>query len=134
MPGRDHLAGGERRSADDAVDLLRDRLLVSDPVLDGSHRPGCERVRGRRDRRGSVHRLCRNDPEFALRQLLRMSRRVHGAYNLGHAGEPQPLRVDRVDMVAREVVGPDLDIVELRQVCGEQGADGAASDNADPHA
>ena len=44
-----------------------------------------------------------------------------------------PSRVDRVDVLLREVVRPDLDVVELRQARREERADGAAADDADPH-
>jgi len=47
--------------------------------------------------------------------------------------EPQPARVDRVDVRRRRIERPDLHVVELRQVGGEQRSDGAAADDADPH-
>ena len=56
------------------------------------------------------------------------------ADDVAGAGEPEAVRVDRVDVLPREVVGPDLDVVELRQVRREQRADRAAADDADPHA
>ena len=41
--------------------------------------------------------------------------------------------VDGIDMVPGEVVRPDLDVVELGEVGGEERADGSAADDADPH-
>ena len=54
--------------------------------------------------------------------------------DLARAGEPQPVAVDRVDVRAVEVVRPDLDVVEPGQVRREQRPDGAAADDAHPHA
>ncbi len=59
-------------------------------------------------------------------------RRANFSDNVPGAGEPEPVRVDRVDVLLREVVGPDLDVVELRQVRREQRPDRAAADDADP--
>src|SRR5205807_8205847 len=84
--------------------------------------------------RGRVHRLRGDDPELARRQLPRVRSRVDAADHLAGAGEPESLRVDRGDVVAREVVGPHFDIVEPREVGREERADGAAADDADPHA
>ena len=60
-------------------------------------------------------------------------RRPHAPDDLARPGEPEPVRVDRVDVRAVEVVRPHLDVVELREVRREQRADGAAPDDADPH-
>ena len=53
--------------------------------------------------------------------------------DVARAGQAQPVAVDRVDVVAREVVGPDLDVVERPEIGGEQRADRAAADDADLH-
>ncbi len=55
------------------------------------------------------------------------------AEHVAGAGEPQPVRVDRVDVRLRRVVRPDLDVVELREIRREQRADCAAADDTDPH-
>src|SRR5262249_53728109 len=73
------------------------------------------------------------DPEVARRQLGGVRRRARVPDDRAGTREPQPVRVDRLDVLAREVVRPDLDVVELRQVRCEQRPDRAASDDADPH-
>ena len=73
-------------------------------------------------------------PKSHGRQLARVGRRAHPPDDVAGAGEPQAVRVDRVDVLAREVVRPDLDVVELREVRREERPDGAAADDADPHA
>src|SRR5207244_853041 len=45
-----------------------------------------------------------------------------------------PLRVDRGNVVAREVIGPHLDVVEPREIRRKERADGAATDDTDLHA
>ena len=133
VPGRDHLAGGERRAADDPVDVLRDRLLVPDPVLDGRDAARREGVRGLADRRLRVHRLRRDDPEVAGRQLRCVARRPHAPDDVARTAQTQAVEVDRVHVLAREVIGPHLDIAELREVGREEGSDGSAADDAHPH-
>ena len=54
--------------------------------------------------------------------------------DLTRTGETQALRVDRVHMVPCQVVGPDLDVLELREVRGEQRSDRATAHDAHPHA
>ena len=80
-----------------------------------------------------VHRLRRDDPEVARRQLGGVRRRADWPTTSPAPESRSPSRVDRVDVLAREVVGPDLDVVELREVRREQRPDGAAADDADPH-
>ena len=110
-----------------------EHLLVADPVLDGGDGAVGERVRGRGDRAVGVHRLGRDDAEVAGRQLGGVGGRAHLADDVARAGQAQPVAVDRVDVVAREVVGPDLDVVERAEIGREQRADGAAADDADLH-
>ena len=55
-----------------------------------------------RDRSLGVHRLRRDDAEVARRELRRVGRRAQPADDVARAGEPQPVRVDRVDVLARE--------------------------------
>ena len=63
-----------------------------------------------------VHRLRRDDPEVAWRELGGVRRRAQPPDDLARARQPQPVRVDRVDVRAVEVVRPDLDVLELREV------------------
>src|SRR5207247_7378084 len=56
----------------------------------------------------------------------------HAPHHLARSRESQPVRVDRLDVLPREVVGPDLDVVELREVGGEERADRAAADDTNP--
>ena len=53
--------------------------------------------------------------------------------DLPRARQPQPVAVDRVDVLLREVVRPHLDVVQRRQVRREQRADGAAPDDRYDH-
>ena len=128
------MARGEGRAADDAVDVVRDQLLVADPVLDGADRAVDERVRGRRHRRVGVHALDRDDAEVAGRELVRVARRAQVPDQIADTREPEPMLVDRVDVVSSEVVCPDLDVVELRQMRREEASYRATTDYADAHA
>jgi hypothetical protein len=65
--------------------------------------------------------------------LGRVGAGVHRCGELLAADDPQAVLVDRVDVGFHDVVGPDLDVVELAQVGGEEAAHGAAADYADPH-
>jgi hypothetical protein len=42
VPGSSTLPGRKRRAADDALDVLGDRLLVADAVLDGATQPSAK--------------------------------------------------------------------------------------------
>ncbi len=53
--------------------------------------------------------------------------------DVARARQPEPVRVDRVDMRLRDVVGPHLDVVELGEVRGEQRPDSPTAHDADPH-
>jgi hypothetical protein len=112
---------------------MRDRLLVPDPVLDRGHRPLREGVRGGRDRRLGVHRLGRDDPEATSRKLRGIRGGAHGPGDLACPRQPQAVSIDRLDVRAIEVEGPDLDVVELREVRREERAHCSASDDADLH-
>ena len=132
--GLEHLAGRERRSADHAVDVLGERLLVAHAVHHGRDRAAVpEDVRGRGDRRTRVHGLRRDDPELAGRDRARVARRVRPPGDLARADEPEPVTRDRVDVRLVEVERPHLDVVQRREVCREQRPDGTAADHADPH-
>jgi hypothetical protein len=113
--------------------LARDHLLVADAVLDGSDGAFGEGRRSRLDRGLGVHGLRRDDAEVAGGQLFRIAGRVDGADDVFGAREPKAAAVDGVDVLAREVVGPDLDIVQSSEVRREQRADRPAPDDADPH-
>ena len=113
--------------------MLGDQLLVAGAVLDRRDRPVGEGVRRRRQRRARVHALRRDDPVVAGRQLGGVGGRPDAADQLGGAGEAQAALVDRSDVTLVEVVGPDLDVVELREVRREQRPDRAAANHADPH-
>ena len=134
VAGLDDASRREGRPADHALDVLRQHLLVAEPVLDGAGGAAGERVRRRGDRGLRVHRLRRDDPEVARGQVARVRRSARVPDDLARAREPQPRAVDRVDMRLVEVVGPDLDVVEAGEVRGEERADRAAADDADPHA
>src|SRR5207244_5965655 len=88
----------------------------------------------RADRSIRVHRLRRDDAEVTRGQLARVASRAHSSHDVPGAAEPQAVAVDRVNVLAREVVAPDLDLVELSEVRGKQRADRPAPDHADPHA
>ena len=106
-------------------------LFVPDAVLHGRDTAVGEGVRGRRDRRLGVHRLGGDDAEVALRELGCIARRAQPSDHLARAGQPQAVAVDRVDVRLREVVRPDLDVVERRQVRREQRPHRAAADDTD---
>ena len=113
--------------------MPRKCLLVPDPVLDRGDGALREGVRGDRDRRLRVHRLRGDDAEVACRELAGVRRRTDEAEDVARADEPEPVRVDRIDLRSIEVVGPDLDVVELREVGSEQRSHRATPDHADPH-
>ena len=80
-----------------------------------------------------MHRLRRDDPEVAFRQLARVGGPPQATDDVAGTAQAEPLAVDRVDVVLREVVGPDLDVVELGQVRGEERPDRAATHHTNPH-
>ena len=127
------LACREGGSANHLLDMLCDRLLVPQAVLDGCHTPMRERGRCRFDRRLGVHRLRRDDSELAGRKLGRIRGRCQPPQRLTRTAEAKPIAVDRIDVLPEEVVGPDLDVLELSEVRGEERADRAAADHAHPH-
>ena len=110
------------------------RLLVADAVHHRGHGAVGERMRRGGDRSVGVHRLRGDDPEVARRERRRVARRLQPRVHLAGAGEPEAVRVDRVDVRLEEVERPDLDVVERREVGREERPDGAAADDADPHA
>ena len=61
-----------------------------------------------------------------------VGRRANVRGDLAGPSEPRR-RVDRVHVRLREVVRPDLDILELREVRREQRSHRTASHDADPH-
>jgi len=132
-PRLEDLSRRERRAADHALDVCGEDLLVAEPVLHRRDAAVCEGMRGRADRRFGVHRLRRDDAEVAGRQLARVGRGLQPPHDLTGAGEAQPTRVDRVDVLPRRVVRPHLDVVELREVRREQGAHRPAAHHTDPH-
>ena len=128
------LPGREGRAADHARDVLGDRLLVADPVLDRATAPSANACAVAAIA-GSV---C-----IAFVATIPKSQAGSSAASVVARSRPttspapesrSPSRVDRVDVLAREVVRPDLDVVELREVRREQRPDRAAADDADPHA
>ena len=126
-------SGRKRRAADHMLDVLRDDLLVADPVLHRANGALGERRRGRLDRRGRVHALRRDDPEVARRQLGRFGRRLNPADDLARAGQAQSAIVDRRNVLAVEIERPDLDVLELSQVGREQRPDRSAANDRHPH-
>jgi hypothetical protein len=133
VPRLEEPARGERRAPDDALDVPRERLLVAEAVLDGGDAAAGEGVRRRRDRGFRVHRLRRHDAEVARRQLGGVARRAGVPDDVVRPREPQAVALDRVHVRLREVVRPDLDVVEQRQVRREQRPHRPASHDRDPH-
>jgi hypothetical protein len=80
-----------------------------------------------------VHALRGDDPEVAVGKLGGVRGGAYATDEVGGAREPEAVLVDGCDVVDVEVVGPDLDVVELGEVNGEEGANGAATDDADSH-
>ena len=111
--------------------VLRDQLLVAGAVLDGGDR--AEGVRRRGDRLGGLHALHGDDPELAGRERRGVGGGVDLADHVARAGEPQPVRVDRVDVLLPRVVRPDLHVVERAEVRREQRPHRAAADHAYAH-
>jgi hypothetical protein len=108
-----------------------EHLLVADPVLHGRETAIGERVRRRRDRRVRVHRLRRDDAEVARGQLRGVGRRAWTTDDVSGARQAQAVAVDRVDVVARQVVCPDLDVVERCEVRRKERADRPAAYDTD---
>ena len=63
----------------------------------------------------------------------RTRRRAKKAGHVAGPGQAEPVAVDRLDVLAGEVVRPDVDIVEGRQVRREQRADRAAPYDPNDH-
>jgi hypothetical protein len=80
-----------------------------------------------------VHALRRDDSEVAGWQFGGVRRRAELADDLACSGEAQPVLVDRRDVLAVEIEGPDLDVVELGEVRREQRPDRTAADDRHPH-
>ena len=133
-PGSSDLPGGERRAADHALDVPR-RAPPRSRARSARSRRSRSRTRARsRAIAGSVCiAFVATMPKSHGGSSCGVGRRAQPAEHLAGAGEPQPVRVDRVDVLARRVVRPDLDVVELREIRREQRADRAAADDADPH-
>ena len=132
--GRDDLPGRERRAADHALDVRGEHLLVADPVLHGRDAAVGERVRGRGDRR----RRCASPSSRRCRSRTAAARLRRSSRAAGRRTSPAPVSRSPSRLIAstcslRQVVGPDLDVVERREVRREQRADRAAADDADLH-
>jgi hypothetical protein len=80
-----------------------------------------------------MHCLRGDDAEVAGRDLVRGHGRVQPADDVSRTAQPKPFAVDRVHVLLRQIVGPHLHVIELREIGREQRADRAASDDADPH-
>ena len=72
-------------------------------------------------------------PKSHAGECRRVGRRANVRGDLAGPREPQAVRVDRVHVRLREVVRPDLDILELCEVRREQRSHRTASHDADPH-
>src|SRR5262249_41866440 len=84
------------------------------------------------DRALRMHRLRRDDPELARRDRGRIGRRARVADDVAGTRQTRAVGVDRVDVLAREVVAPDLDLFEPGKIGGEKRTDRSAGDDADP--
>ena len=131
VAGLDHVAGREGRAADHLAHVLGDQLLVAGAVLDGGDR--AEGVRRRGDRLGGLHALHGDDPELAGRERRGVGGGVDLADHVARPGEPEPVRVDRVDVLLPGVVRPDLHVVERPEVRREQRPHRPAADHAYAH-
>ena len=130
--GRGHRARGQDRAADHPRHQLGEDLLVAEPVLHaGDGRVG-EHVGTRRHGGPRVLGLGRDDAQRARRHVGRRRPRVDRRDEGDAAGHPQPVLVDRGDVVGPGVDRPHLDVVEASQVRGVQRPDRAAADDADP--
>ena len=81
-----------------------------------------------------VHRLRRDDPEVARRQLGGVGRRARTRPTTSPAPTSRrPSRLIASTCACASVVRPHLDVVERREVRREQRADRAAADDTDSH-
>ena len=132
--GLEDLPRRERRAADDARDVPRRRP------------PRCRRrsapSRPRRPRTRAPSQRSRPSVCIAFVATIPKSHGGSAAASVvalrapddvARARQPEAVRVDRVDVRLRDVVGPDLDVVELREVRREERAHRPAADDADPH-
>ena len=104
--------GNEETIAGHVERVIRDRLLVPKPVLDGRDAAVREGMGCGCDRRLGVHGLRRDDAEVARGQLGGVARRAGPADDVPGAREPQAAAVDRRDMELVQVERPHLDAVE----------------------
>jgi hypothetical protein len=130
VPRLEDLARREGRAADHALDVLGDRLLVAHAVLHRATAPSANAWAVARSPRAVCMHLVATMPKSQGAARPRRGR-AQPPDDVARAREPQPVSVDR-STCAVEVVGPHLDVVELREVRREQRPDRAAADDRRP--
>src|SRR5262249_52841125 len=92
-----------------------------------------ECARGLRDRSSCVNGFCRDDAVVALRQLSGIVCSLKARGKFRSAGNAQAARLNGGDVLLPDVVGPDFGFTRLRQMRGEDAADGPTTNDADSH-
>src|SRR6266404_682548 len=137
MAGLDYVTCRKRGAANDVAHVLGKNLFVADAILHRTNGVGIvEDVRGLLNCRTRVRTLGGNDSELARRNFLRIGCGVQARGEIDGATDAQPALVYGASMVLGDIIGVNFHIREARQVCAENAADSAASDdtNLDAHA
>ena len=113
------------------VAVLADDLLGAEPVQHRRHRrPRESAPRASPRRLAQPRRLRRDDPHVGATQLLRVGRRRDARVQLALAADAQAFAVQRVRVLA--AARQHRHLADLGEMPGEQAADDAGTDDADP--
>src|SRR5258707_2333189 len=121
---------GERGAANDITHLFRQNFFVANTVLNRTDRAGfAEQMSSLLSSGAGMRTFSGHDSEFAQWNLLWISGRMKARGEIGCSADAQATLVDGARVLLRNVVGMYFDIRETRQVCAENAADRAATDD-----
>src|ERR1700675_445756 len=128
----DWMSRGERRAANDILNVFRYDFFVADTIL---HRADSailvERARNLRDGATRVDGLGGDDAIIAARKFLGIAGSIQFRCEICRSRYSETMIADRFDVIFPDVIGPDFGLAFPGKVRGEEAADGAATDDAD---
>jgi hypothetical protein len=127
----DWMSRGERRAANDILNVFRDDLFVADTVL---HRADSAiLVEGAGDLRDGATRVDgfgSDDAIIAARKFLGIAGGIQFRGEICRSRYSQTMIADGFDVIFPDVIGPDFGLAFLAEVRGEEAANRAATDDA----
>src|SRR5579872_607001 len=134
VAGFDHMARRECGPSNHVTNVLGKNFLVANSILHGANSGSLGKKMSCGGNGGArVNALCGYDPKIANGNFMRVGGGLNGSGKIGGAGNAQPVLLDGLDVLLRNIVGMHFRFALARQMRCKNAAHRAAAHDAYLH-